>query len=250
MTSEAEPGVKATDLAAPYMPFKTFTNLLIRMQQMGVPRRLDSNYLQNMSGATRSQLIAGLRWFDLIDADDRPQTRLTELVQAGEDRPAVIGRLFREHYAWALALAPENGTQGELDEAFRKHGVSGSTLRKATAFFLQGAKYASLPLSPFFRPTRTDGAGGSGTTRRRTSGSKKPKGTQDDKPLPETNLPPAPLRDDDPHERRVDALFTALLKKFDESTDIDADLLDRLERIAGTLPKGRTSTKEGTKPVQ
>lgn len=234
MTDGAGQAAKG-DLAAPYMPFKTFTNLLVRMQQEGIPRRLDANYLQNMSGATRSQLIAGLRWFGLVDDEDRPQQgSLQALVEAGEDRPRAIGELFRSHYGWALALVPENGTQGDLDEAFRKHGVSGSTLRKATAFFLHGAKYANIPLSPFFRQPRTEGGGGS--VRRRAASGRKPKAPR--ARLEGTKEPEA-LAANDPVERRKDALFNVLLAKLEAAEEADPALVDRLERMAGTLPEGK-----------
>jgi hypothetical protein len=187
MADEAN-GQAGGDLAAPYMPFQTLINLLLRIDREGTPRRLDGDYLSNMSGGTRSQLIAGLRWFGLIDAEDRPQARLTELAKAGDGRPAEVAKLWRERYAWALALVPENGTQGDLDEAFRKHNVSGSTLRKATAFFLQGAKYANVPLSPFFRQPRVEGGGG--TPRRRAA--TKPSGPARPRPgvLPRRRRPP------------------------------------------------------------
>lgn len=238
MTQEAEAGTDVADQAAPYMPFKTFTNLLVRMQQNGVPRRLDSDYLKNMSGATRSQLMGGLKWLGLLGKEDRPEKALTELVQATDDRPAKVAELFRQHYAWAIALAQENATQGELDEEFRKHGVTGSTLRKATAFYLQGAKYAGLPLSPHFRETRA------ATTSRRPS-TRKPKGDQ---------ATPTPKRQDserqDPspevtsaEERRRQALFDMLLQKVAEADDINDALLDRLERIAGTLPGDKAGAK-------
>jgi hypothetical protein len=235
MTQEAESRPSASELAPPYTPFKTFTNLLVRMQQNGVPRRLDSDYLKNMSGATRSQLMAGLRWFGLLDAEDRPSKSLTELVQAGEDRPAAIADLWKQHYEWALALARENATQGELDEEFRKHGVTGSTTRKATAFYLQGAKYGGLPNSPHFRETRT-----SGPTRGR-AGPRKPKGDGAAPPKPDGKQLD-PLSDMTADERRRQALFDVLLKKVDEADEVNDALLDRLERIAGTLPGG---TPEG-----
>lgn len=38
-----------------------------------------------------------------------------------------------------------------LEEAFRDHGVSGSTVRKAISFFLKAAEYAGLQTSPHFR---------------------------------------------------------------------------------------------------
>lgn len=50
-----------------------------------------------------------------------------------------------------MKLGRVNGTQQQLEEAFRDYGVSGSTVRKAISFFLKAAEYAELQTSPHFR---------------------------------------------------------------------------------------------------
>lgn len=163
--SEATP----PDTAPPYFPFRSLTNLLVRMESEGIPRRLDRGYLKNMAGGTIAQFITGVRALGLIDADERPLPALRELVAARENRPEAIGQLLRARYGWAIQLGQEGATQQELDEAFRERGVSGSTLRKAVAFYLQGAKYSGLPLSAFFREPRVTPEGTSRRGARRRS---------------------------------------------------------------------------------
>lgn len=163
--AQTNPVVERDGTAPPYMPFRTLTNLLVRMESEGVPRTLDRGYLEKMSGATMSQLIAGMRWLGLVDGEERPTARLKELVEARADRPAEFAKLLRAHYEWAIALGDENATQGDLDEAFKRHGVSGATVEKAVGFYLAAARYATVTVSPFFKQPR--GAGTSSSTRRR-----------------------------------------------------------------------------------
>jgi hypothetical protein len=234
---ETEVGPSDERIAPPYMPFKTFTNLLVRMAEQGVPRRIDPGYLNSMSGGTRSQLMAGLKWLGLLGKEDRPTDDLKALVEARDRRPQAIADLFRAKYDWALTLAGDSATQDELDKEFRARGSSGSTTRKASAFFLQGALYAGLPTSPFFKKSRTNNA-----PRRRKPGGGKP--SVDAGKNGGGGLPPKPELEEEPDAtsvlvRRQDRLFDALLKKLDAADGIDADLVDRLERIAGTMPHAK-----------
>lgn len=228
-------------IAPPYMPFKTFTNLIVRMAEQGVPRRLDPGYLSNMSGSTRSQLMAGLKWLGLIDGEDRPTDDLKILIEARDKRPQAIADLFRSKYDWALTLATDRATQNELDKEFQAHGSSGSTTRKASAFFLQGAQYAGLPISPFFKKARTNNA----PRRRKAGAGTKGEGAATKGNKGETGGTPPSATTEDLTDgasvlvRRQNLLFDALLKKLDASDEIDKELVDRLERIAGTMPPAK-----------
>ena len=42
-------------------------------------------------------------------------------------------------------------TQGQLEEEFRKFGITGATLRTTIAFFLHTARHAEIPVSPHFK---------------------------------------------------------------------------------------------------
>jgi hypothetical protein len=134
----------------PYTSFRTLVSTLERMEQETPPSRIDRSYLSNMPGGSQTQFIAGMRALGLIDSDNRPTTILKNMVREPADRQTLLGHLIEDRYGWALALGA-NATQGELEEAFRRQGVNGTTLRKSVAFFLAAAKYAEIRVSPHFK---------------------------------------------------------------------------------------------------
>jgi hypothetical protein len=214
----------------PYLPWKTFFNLLLQMEERGLPARIDRSYLQGRSGADQSYLISTLKSFRLIGQEGEVEDSLRELVQDKENRPERIAALLRENYPEVMALAA-NATQQQLDEVFRAYGLSSNTLRKAETFLLHGAAYAGMKLSPHFTTPRSAPPAGRSN---RKGKEKRTGGTG-----AETQTPITPQGGgDDPAERRRQALFDVLLKKLDSADTYDEALVDRLERIAGTLKEG------------
>jgi hypothetical protein len=241
------PKNNATDTAAkggfapPYVSFKTMQNLIERMAaEGGVPSRIDRSYLSNLPGSTQTQVIAGLKSLGLIDQQLRPSQLLITMVENPDIRPEAIGGAITEHYGAALALS-KNATQQQLEEVFRDYGVTGSTMRKAIAFFLAAVKFAGIELSPHFRTPRVQTANG----RRRPAKRKTPKPEDDHTPEPE-----APM--DDLKQQYV----ASLVKKVGEG-DADPDLLSRVEWLlgfreeppeAGTKPAPKQRTEGGDGP--
>lgn len=223
-----QPDARSTDIAPPYFPFRSLTNLLVRMETEGIPRRLDRGYLSNMAGGTIAPFLTGLRSLGLIDEEERPLASLVELVKAGENRPQDISALIRERYPWAVDLGEAKATHQELEEAFRARGPSGSTLRKAIAFYLGAARYAGIPLSPFFKETRPSGDEGA----RKSAVRRRPRDhtSLSSKPTLPPNLRPA---NDLATMRRE--YFDLLRKKAEAAEQPDTDLFDRIERLIGVL---------------
>jgi hypothetical protein len=150
--------------APPYTSFRTLMNLVERMEaEGGVPSRIDRSYLSNLPGGTQTMLLGGMKSLGLIDPEARPTDLLIGLVQRPAARAELIGELVEDKYAPALKLG-KNATQSQLEEVFRNYGVTGSTLRKAVAFFLAAAKYAEIEVSPHFR-----------TPRQQTNGTRQPR---------------------------------------------------------------------------
>ena len=135
-------------------------NLIERLEDGAIPPRIDRTFLGTMSGGYQTQIIAALRALDFIDDDGTVLPTLIEFVHATpDDRKPILSRILKSKYATAVKLGEWKGTQGQLEEAFDAYGVSGSTKRKAIAFFLKAAEEAGLELSPNFRvpkasPTR------------------------------------------------------------------------------------------------
>lgn len=229
----------ASDSAPPYFPFKSLTNLLVRMETEDIPRRLDRGYLSNMAGGSIAQFLTGLRSLGLIDSDEHPRPELVKLVKEGDQRPQLIADMIRAKYPWAIELGEAKATHQELEEAFRERGPSGSTLRKATAFYLAAARYAELPLSPFFKETRPGSDGGSASKRAGTR--RKKKDGQPGDSEHESNPPPTPKPDEATSMRRQ--YFDLLKAKAEASDQTDTDLLDRIERLIGVM-EGDAKGKE------
>jgi hypothetical protein len=163
------------DTAAPVPPYSSFTtvrHLIERMEQHGVPGRIDNTYLVGMAGGTQSQVKHALRSLDLINDDGTVTPRLIDLVKHPEDRARLLGQLLRERYPRLTDLG-QSATRGQLDESLKSYGLNGATARKAASFFIAAATYAQLPLSPYF-PAARSGSGGPGATRtRRNPGKRK-----------------------------------------------------------------------------
>jgi hypothetical protein len=212
----------------PYIPWRTFFNLLTQMEERGLPARIDRSYLQGKSGADQSYIISTLKSFGLITQEGAVEPSLRTLVQAKDERPASVANLLRANYAEAFALA-DNATQQQLDEVFRAYGLNGATLRKAETFLLHGAAYAGLKLSPHFATPRQSTAPAS------RGGSKRKAVKSKDDSIPPKELE-KPTEDDSVTMRK--AYFELLRKKVDESTEIDSTLLDRMERLMGMDPPG------------
>jgi len=147
--------------------FKTITKLLVRMETEGTPPRIDRSFLSGLSGGYQSQVIAALRSLDLIDSKGAVQPSLGELVDEGDKRGELVGRIVRRLYPGPVQLGTVNATQGQLEEAFRAYGVAGDTMRKAVAFYLGAAKYGNVPLSRNFKVPAVTASDGRRSPKRR-----------------------------------------------------------------------------------
>ncbi len=153
----------------PYGSFRTLMNLVTKMED-GLPSRIDRSYMSNLPGSTQSQLLAGMRSLGLIDGSGYPSDTLKRMVANPGEREAIIGDLVRSHYAPALDNLGLNATQAQLEEVFSSWGVTGSTRRKAIAFFIAAAKFAEVPISPHFKTPRVQSSAKRTTRARRDTG--------------------------------------------------------------------------------
>ena len=152
---------------APYIPFRTFLNLIIKMEE-GVPQRLDKSFLTGQAGGLHQPIIAAFRFFGFVDAQGLTQRSLHDVATNPEQRDEFLAAEFRRVYLWAVELG-DNSTQAQLDEAFKENtGLAGSSLRKAVTFYLHGARHLGIPVSKHFSTPRSPGGGTpSGKTRRK-----------------------------------------------------------------------------------
>lgn len=182
----ASPQDGGDEFVPPYISFAQLENVLERMRNEGTPARIDRSYLASWSGSSQAQFLKATASLGLRDEHGRPTETLKALVANPEQRPAIFAGILQDKYADALALG-EDATQQQLDEVFRSYpGISGSTTRKAITFYLHAAKFAGVPVSPFFKAGRgTPGAGALRAPRSRAAKRNSP-------PVPVTAQTPPP----------------------------------------------------------
>jgi hypothetical protein len=144
----------------PYVSYRTFHNFVERLQQR-MPSRIDRSYWgELLSGSTGTQLMAALRFLDLIDANGKPTERLKPLVSArGEARAQLLNEITFDAFAFVCksSLDLESATYSQLQEVFHNtFQLTDDVSRKCVKFFIAMAKDAGMNLSPFItRRTRS-----------------------------------------------------------------------------------------------
>jgi hypothetical protein len=137
----------------PYVSYRTFRNFIDRLQQR-LPSRIDRSYWGDiLSGSTGTQLMAALRFLDLIDANGKPTDQLKPLVLArGEPRAQLLRNVTSQAYAFVLksSLDIESATYSQLEEVFHDtFQLADDVSRKCVKFFIALSGDAGLLLSPF-----------------------------------------------------------------------------------------------------
>ena len=130
-----------------YAPFKTFLSAIESFEQ-GVPQRIDSSIWPSYSGAIRSQLLGAFRFLGLVDEIGKPNLGLRQLVEEKDNRKSILRQILERSYLNLVSMNLTTTTPKQFDEAMREYSVQGTTLVKATSFFLQAARYSGLPISP------------------------------------------------------------------------------------------------------
>ena len=144
----------------PYVSYRTFHNFVERLQQR-MPSRFDRSYWgEILSGSTGTQLMAALRFLNLIDANGKPTERLKPLVSArGEARTQLLNEITIDAFAFVCksSLDLESATYSQLQEVFHNtFQLTDDVSRKCVKFFIAMAKDAGMNLSPFItRRTRS-----------------------------------------------------------------------------------------------
>ena len=138
-------------VSPPYATFSTFLSFLNKLDETGIPSRIDPTVFGNASGSAYS-IIAALKFLKLIEESGAPTPNMLALVKAPEDtKPAVLKEVIQKGYPSLFKADANLGTMtaGQFDEHMRsEYGVQGSTVDKIAAFFIAACKMAGLPLSP------------------------------------------------------------------------------------------------------
>lgn len=234
-------------LAPPYIAFSSAMTLLDQMQEHGPPSQLERGFFRTASGGTVAAFLHALRYFQLVDENYKTRPRLAELVNP-ETRPAQLKQLLDEYYPEAMALSGERASLSQLDRVFASKGLAGETVRKCASFFIQMAKSADVPLSPYFTSSRAGTARsvprarmpGSNIKKRKASQTKATGKPADPVTQPTVESPPerqgevegqSPKDLASQREAQRIEYVNVLLGLVKENPD--ASMLDRLERVLG-----------------
>ncbi|GEM_PF-7072787 len=132
----------------PYVSYKTFREFIVALPS-GVQEQVDRVVWDSRLGdKTSAQLIAALRFLDLVTMTNEASDALYELASATpEERIQALAVVLQQHYAQVLpALA--QGSRDDFEAQFaRAFCTTGDTTRKCIAFFLHIAMEARLPIS-------------------------------------------------------------------------------------------------------
>ncbi len=142
---------KAKNHTAPYASWTSFLNFINKLQESGVPARIDPSVFGNASGSISYSIIAALKSLKLIMDDGIPTPEFSAFVNSTEDqRKAMMEAILKTGYPslWNGGIDLATATAGQFDEHLRStYDVKGSTVDKAAAFFLSAAQFADIKLS-------------------------------------------------------------------------------------------------------
>ena len=135
----------------PYVSYKTFQTFLIDMKS-GVPARIDRGYLNenSKSGSTATQLLAALRFFELVSVEGLTTPRLSQLANAALPMQAELLRQFgtRAYDFVFSAIDTKTASYGQLSDTFKHNfDLADDVVRKCAKFFISFANVAGIPLS-------------------------------------------------------------------------------------------------------
>ena len=80
---------------APYLAWRTFFNLILQLEEKGLPTRIDRSFLDKRSGVDQGYLIATLKTFGMIAEDGTVLQPLKDLVADRDERQALVAQLLK-----------------------------------------------------------------------------------------------------------------------------------------------------------
>ncbi|MCL2281070.1 MAG: DUF5343 domain-containing protein [Dehalococcoidia bacterium] len=157
-------------LLPPYVSYRTFLNFIEGLQHT-MPARIDRSYWgERLSGSTGAQLVAALRFLDLVDVSGFPTVKLRQLVGSREDqRTEILKKITQESYGFFLGqVDPQTATYAQLEEAFHdNYQLANDVARKCIKFFIELAGTSGMKISPFV--TKKNRNSRQATTAKKTS---------------------------------------------------------------------------------
>lgn len=135
--------------APPYVSFLTFLNLIDWLEKENIPLRFDRTMWGNkFSGSNGAQLMAALRFLNLINGAQLKPDLERLVIARGEERKAILLEILRNSYPSVKFDQLSRATPSMLREWLDIYHIDGDTRRKAASFFINALKFAGQSLSP------------------------------------------------------------------------------------------------------
>jgi hypothetical protein len=176
-------------ITPPYVAFPTFKSLVKNFQEHGIPGRIDRSVFQSFSVSVAGQLIPGLRFLRLIDANNCPTETLKTLVATYSTPawPEHLGGVVKHAYGALSHINLETASPSQFDEAFSKaYSGAENVARKCKTFYLAAAADAQIPISPYIMRNKKPRSGPTKKRSPRQNGS----GSEASSKLPSPPSPP------------------------------------------------------------
>jgi hypothetical protein len=189
----------------PYVSFKTWMTLIEDLQTHGLPPQIDRSVLSRFAGGTGSQLLMSLRSLGLTDRNNKPHTRMAQLVNAhGTDQfKPLLRAVLKDAYPFLSKMNLTTATPSMFADAFKVTGAKEDVLRKCRTFYLHAAQFAEVEIGPRLLQAKTTRPLPSGAPKKRTAAKpkvRKPADAERERPI-------------DPDTAR-DSVANQLLAKF------------------------------------
>jgi len=158
-----QPAARDAETASPpTAPYASFKALLRVFQHHGAPAVVDHGALRKrFPPGSVENLLATLRFLDLIDAAGAPKPTLGTLTSAldSEAWPASLSDTLIRAFGPILDAGLDSATPAQLNQRLKAtYGLQAEACRRAATFLLAAASEAGLPVSPYLMaPARSKG---------------------------------------------------------------------------------------------
>jgi hypothetical protein len=132
---------------APYAPVSALREFLTRMSAIGIPNRVDRNFIRRLNVAKNNEwsLLSALKFLEVIDDQGAPTAEYKPL-QRSDRFTEVLRRLVEQAYAPLFELGGASMSTEDLRNYF-KVSSSPSQSKNAARFFREVCDLAGIPLS-------------------------------------------------------------------------------------------------------
>ncbi len=135
----------------PYVSYKTFEGVIQKFKESVLPNTVDTSVLGTYAGSVARQIIAALKYLNLITETGKPTEKLIRLhkvYDTPEWQQELSDILFDAYRSVIGDLNLDAATPAELDAKFKAVGAEGEVLEKCVGFFVAAMKTAGIGLSP------------------------------------------------------------------------------------------------------